>query len=142
MPEVRAEPLGPQLILGGVRDRGVSHETRAGGGRLVVDLLHLGPVSRLRPELERRLEVIHVQAHGLKKLGQGQPEYLHALFDAGAGKRDTGVRALWDFVAAHPQVDVTLRACRYPHRLRRWQQLPSDSFLSVREHGAYVGAAE
>jgi hypothetical protein len=74
-------------------------------------------------------------------LAQGQPAYLHALFDAGAGKRDAGVRALWDLVAAHPQLDVTLRACRYPHRLRRWQQLPSDSFLSVREPGAYVGAA-
>ncbi|MDB5307141.1 MAG: hypothetical protein JWO38_1343 [Gemmataceae bacterium] len=42
----------------------------------------------------------------------GRPEYLHALFDAGAGQADAGVRALWNLVAEHhPQLDVTMRAC-------------------------------
>ena len=45
-------------------------------------------------------------------LARGRPDYLHALFDAGAGKRDAGVRALWDLVGEYPQRDVTLRACR------------------------------
>jgi hypothetical protein len=44
--------------------------------------------------------------------GRGQPDYLHALFDAGAGQSDAGVRALWDLVGEYPQRDVTLRACR------------------------------
>jgi hypothetical protein len=74
-------------------------------------------------------------------LEQGQPRYLHALFDAGAGKRDTGIRALWDLVEAYPQLDVTVRACRYPHRLRWWKQLPSGLFVSQDEPGPYVGAA-
>jgi len=74
-------------------------------------------------------------------LAQGQPQYLHALFDAGAGKRDAGVRALWDLVAEYPQLDVTVRACRYPHRLRCWKQLPSGLFVSYEEPGPYVGAA-
>ena len=51
-------------------------------------------------------------------LRHGRPRSLHALFDAGAGKSDAGVRALWDLAAQHPDMDVTLRACRYPHRLR------------------------
>jgi len=46
-------------------------------------------------------------------LAYGQPDYLHALFDAGAGSSDAGVRALWDLVEQeHPRLDVTLRACR------------------------------
>jgi hypothetical protein len=73
-------------------------------------------------------------------LEQGQPEYLHALFDAGAGKRDAGVRALWDLVEENPQLDVTVRACRYPHRQRQWKQLPSGLFVSHEEPGPYVGA--
>ncbi len=73
-------------------------------------------------------------------LARGRPEYLHALFDAGAGKRDAGVRALWDLVAGQPRLDVTLRACRYPHRLRAWKQLPSGLFVSQEEPGRYVGA--
>jgi hypothetical protein len=74
-------------------------------------------------------------------LQRGRPHYLHALFDAGAGKRDAGVRALWDLVAAeHPRLDVTLRACRYPHRVRAWKQLPSGLFVAEHEPGAYVGA--
>jgi hypothetical protein len=74
-------------------------------------------------------------------LTQGQPQDLHALFDAGAGKRDAGVRALWDLVAEYPQLDVTVRACRYPHRQRCWKQLPSGLFVSYEEPGPYVGAA-
>jgi hypothetical protein len=73
-------------------------------------------------------------------LEQGQPEYMHALFDAGAGKRDAGVRALWDLVEENPQLDVTVRACRYPHRQRQWKQLPSGLFVSHEEPGPYVGA--
>jgi hypothetical protein len=73
-------------------------------------------------------------------LACGRPAYLHALFDAGAGKSDAGVRALWDLVAAVPQLDVTLRACRYPHRLRRWKHLPSGLFVSVAEPGVCKGA--
>jgi len=71
---------------------------------------------------------------------QGQPRTLHALFDAGAGKSDAGVRALWDLAAQHANLDVTLRACRYPHRMRGWQQLPSGLFVSVADAGVCVGA--
>jgi hypothetical protein len=65
---------------------------------------------------------------------------LHALFDAGAGKSDAGVRALWDLVDQHPNLDVTLRACRYPHRMRAWKQLPSGLFVSSEDPGVCVGA--
>ncbi len=71
----------------------------------------------------------------------GQPAYLHALFDAGAGQADAGVRALWDLVEQnHPRLDVTLRACRYPHRVQTWKALPSGLFVSYQEPGPYVGA--
>jgi hypothetical protein len=73
-------------------------------------------------------------------LRQGQPRTLHALFDAGAGKSDAGVRALWDLAEQHANLEVTLRACRYPHRLRAWKQLPSGLFVSVVEPGVCVGA--
>jgi len=73
-------------------------------------------------------------------LDYGRPLSLHALFDAGAGKSDAAVRALWDLAAAESRLDVTLRACRYPHRLQHWKQLPSDSFISVTEPGVCVGA--
>jgi hypothetical protein len=73
-------------------------------------------------------------------LRQGRPRTLHALFDAGAGKSDAGVRALWDLAEQHRNLDVTLRACRYPHRLRAWKQLPSDLFASIAEPGVCVGA--
>lgn len=74
-------------------------------------------------------------------LACGQPDYLHALFDAGAGKRDAGVRVLWDLVEQeHPRLDVTLRACRYPHRTQRWKQLDSGLFVSVQEPGPYTEA--
>jgi hypothetical protein len=73
-------------------------------------------------------------------LAQGRPRSLHALFDAGAGKSDAGVRALWDLAEQHRNLDVTLRACRYPHRLRAWKQLPNGLFVSVAEPGVCVGA--
>jgi hypothetical protein len=74
-------------------------------------------------------------------LARGQPAYLHALFDAGAGPSDAGVRALWDLVEEqHPRLDVTLRACRYPHRVRNWKALPSGLFVPQQEPGPYVGA--
>jgi hypothetical protein len=73
-------------------------------------------------------------------LRQGWPRSLHALFDAGAGKSDAGVRALWDLAEQHPHVDVTLRACRYPHRMRAWKQLPSGLFVSLQDPGVCVGA--
>jgi hypothetical protein len=73
-------------------------------------------------------------------LDGGHPLSLHALFDAGAGKADANVRALWDLAAAHSNLDITLRACRYPHRLRHWQQLPSGLFVSLAEPGVCVGA--
>jgi hypothetical protein len=73
-------------------------------------------------------------------LHQGQPDYLHALFDAGAGQSDAGVRALWDLAQQCPNLNVTLRACRYPHRVRAWKALPSGLFVPHQEPGPYVGA--
>ena len=72
-------------------------------------------------------------------LHQGQPDNLHALFDAGAGKSDAGVRALLDLAEQYPNLDVTLRASRYPHRMRAWKQLPSGLFVSLTEPGVCVG---
>jgi len=74
-------------------------------------------------------------------LERGQPEYLHALFDAGAGHSDAGVRALWDLAQEYqPRLDVTLRACRYPHRVKLWKALPAEQFEVLEEPGPYVGA--
>jgi len=73
-------------------------------------------------------------------LQQARPRSVHALFDAGAGKSDAGVRALWDLAEQHPNLDIIMRACRYPHRLKTWKQLPSDLFVSVEEPGVCVGA--
>jgi hypothetical protein len=70
----------------------------------------------------------------------GRPRNLHALFDAGAAKSDAGVRALWNLVEQHPNLDVTLRACRYPHRMRAWKELPSSLFASIEDPGVCVGA--
>src|SRR6516225_8871407 len=42
--------------------------------------------------------------------------------------------------AADPRLDVTVRASRYPHRLRQWKQLPSGLFTVLEEPGACVGA--
>src|SRR5262249_34670585 len=73
-------------------------------------------------------------------LERGQPVFLHALFDAGAGTSDADVRALWHLAEAYPNLDVTLRACRSLHRLRAWQTLPSGLFVPYQEPGPYVGA--
>lgn len=74
-------------------------------------------------------------------LQRGQPDYLHALFDAGAGQSDVGVRALWDLADEYPtRLDVTLRACRYPHRVAQWKALPRQEFARYEEPGPYVGA--
>jgi hypothetical protein len=73
-------------------------------------------------------------------LRQGRPRSLHALFDAGAGKSDAGVRALWDLADQRANLNVTMRACRYPHRMRVWKQLPSGLFVSVEDPGVCVGA--
>ncbi len=70
----------------------------------------------------------------------GRPEHLHALFDAGAGKSDADVCALSNLAEQTPQLTVTLRACRYPHRTRAWKQLPSGLFVSHEEAGACEGA--
>ena len=81
-------------------------------------------------------------AYGLihQVLLDGQPRQVHALFDAGAGKSDANVRTLMNLAQGHPQLDVTLRACRYPSRVRTWKQLPSGLFVSYEEDGVCVGA--
>jgi hypothetical protein len=74
-------------------------------------------------------------------LACGRPAYLQAVFDAEAGRRDAGVRALWQLAEReHPRLDVILRACRYPHRVRQWKQLPAEQFESYFEPGECVGA--
>jgi hypothetical protein len=73
-------------------------------------------------------------------LRYGQPRTLHALFDAGAGKADANVRALFDLADVSPNLTVTMRACRYPHRLKQWKQLPSNLFVSYEEPGVCVDA--
>jgi hypothetical protein len=73
-------------------------------------------------------------------LHHGRPRNLCALFDAGAGKSDAGVRALWDLAEQRSNLDVILRACRYPHRMRAWKQLSSGLFVSIQEPGVCVGA--
>jgi hypothetical protein len=68
-------------------------------------------------------------------LDGGRPLTGHALFDAGAG-----VRALWELAGADRRLDVTLRACRYPHRRRHRKQLPSGLVVSIAAPGAGGGA--
>ena len=70
----------------------------------------------------------------------GQPASLHALFDAGAGKSDADVRALLTQADSTPNLEVTLRACRYPHRVQLWKQLPAEAFVSHQEPGHCQGA--
>lgn len=70
----------------------------------------------------------------------GQPASLHALFDAGAGKSDSDVRALLTLAETTPNLQVTLRACRYPHRVRLWKQLPAEEFVRYEEPGDCEGA--
>jgi hypothetical protein len=71
-------------------------------------------------------------------LTQGQPRQLHALFDAGAGKSDADVRALFDLASQTPNLEVTLRACRYPSRVRVWKGLPAEDFVWYEEPGVCV----
>lgn len=72
----------------------------------------------------------------------GRPDHLHALFDAGAGQADAGIRGLWDLANEHdPRLDVTVRACRYPHRMKIWKKLPSGLFVPYEEAGPYTDAA-
>jgi hypothetical protein len=73
-------------------------------------------------------------------LRYGQPASLHALFDAGAGKSDANVRALLDQAEATPNLDVTLRACRYPSRVAHWKALPPEVFTIYEEPGVCEGA--
>lgn len=73
-------------------------------------------------------------------LRYGQPASLHALFDAGAGKSDADVRALMDQAAATKNLEVTLRACRYPSRVKLWKSLPAETFTTYEEPGVCVGA--
>lgn len=68
-------------------------------------------------------------------LRYGQPQSLHALFDAGAGKSDADVRALLEQAESTANLDVTLRACRYPGRLKQWKQLPADQFICYETPG-------
>lgn len=68
-------------------------------------------------------------------LRHGQPTSLHALFDAGAGKSDADVRGLMTLADETPNLDVTLRACRYPHRVKQWKELPADEFTTYQEPG-------
>jgi hypothetical protein len=71
----------------------------------------------------------------------GQPGHLHALCDAGAGQADAGVRALWDLALEYdPRLDVTMRACRYTHRMRDWKRLPGGLFVPFEEAGPYTAA--
>ena len=65
-------------------------------------------------------------------LTQGQPGHLHALFDAGAGKADADVRRLWEMAEHTPSLDITMRACRYPHRVQTWKSLPAEAFVSYK----------
>jgi len=73
-------------------------------------------------------------------LRYGQPRTLHALFDAGAGKADANVRALWDLAEDYENLTVTLRACRYPHRVKLWKELPRELFVSHEDPGVCKGA--
>jgi hypothetical protein len=73
-------------------------------------------------------------------LRSGQPASLHAVFDAGAGKSDADVRGLLTLADQTPNLDVTLRACRYPHRVKQWKQLPAEEFVSYQEPGDCEGA--
>lgn len=73
-------------------------------------------------------------------LAHGDPTSLHALFDAGAGQSDAGVRALCALAEKDTRLEVILRACRYPHRVKLWKALSSSLFVPYEEPGLYVGA--
>jgi hypothetical protein len=70
----------------------------------------------------------------------GRPQSLHALFDAGAGKSDADVRSLLTLAEQTAHLDVTLRACRYPHRVKLWKELPAEDFIAYYEPGDCQGA--
>jgi hypothetical protein len=73
-------------------------------------------------------------------LERRRPRHLHAIFDAGAGKSDAAVRALWELADEYgPRLDVTLRACRYPHRMKGRKALPAEQFEVDDEPGPYAG---
>jgi len=74
-------------------------------------------------------------------LRYGHPASMHALFDAGAGKSDADVRALLTLAEETPNLEVTLRACRYPHRVKMWKSLPADEFVAYEEPGDCLGAS-
>jgi hypothetical protein len=73
-------------------------------------------------------------------LTSGRPHSLHALLDAGAGKADADVRALFDLAKQTPGLDVTLRAVRHPARVELWKSLAAEEFVSYEEDGPSVGA--
>jgi hypothetical protein len=73
-------------------------------------------------------------------LDVGQPAQLHAYYDAGAGKSDADVRALLELAETTPNLDVTVRAVRYPHRVDLWKATPRTQFVRHEEAGKYVGA--
>jgi hypothetical protein len=75
-----------------------------------------------------------------RTLGDGEPASLHGLFDSGAGRADAAVRLLLDTAARTPELEVTVRARRYPHRVRAWKSLDSGLFVPYEEEGAYVAA--
>ena len=53
------------------------------------------------------------------------------------GRRCAG---LLDLAKDKTRLDIILRACRYPHRLQQWKQLPSGLFISVTEPGVCFDA--
>jgi len=57
-----------------------------------------------------------------------------------AGKSDPNVRALIDQAETTPNLEVTLRACRYPNRVKQWKALPAEAFTIYEERGVCVGA--
>jgi hypothetical protein len=75
-----------------------------------------------------------------RTLRYGRPAKLTSLWDAGAGKADADVRELWNFADQTPNLDVIVRACRYPHRVKIWRALPNEEFVRYEEPGAYEGA--
>jgi hypothetical protein len=68
-------------------------------------------------------------------LRYGHPAALYALFDAGAGKSDADVRRLLTLADETPNLEVILRACRYPHRMKLWKALPPEEFTAYEEPG-------
>ena len=57
---------------------------------------------------------------------------LHALFDAGAGKSDAGVRALWDLAEQPPAPGRDPARLSLPAPCGQWKHLPSGLFVPSR----------